>query len=200
MEGLLITSNMALSICKNGTTLQVLNLNHSFVEATFKRLHYDLSNSVFRSIIKCCQELKELDLNYVNATNIANENVGLSEEDLGYLAENISSNVEKLDLINQDVFDENIKIMLTRCNKIKVLTLEALFLSDDSLKTIRQNLNLTLEELTLGYSHCNPAQQFTSFLDLKSMPRLKILNLYNGTDEEIQNLRQHLPHLMIRML
>ena len=200
MEGLLITSKMAVSICKNGTTLQVLNLNHSFVDDTFKRLDYDVPNGDFRSIIKCCQELKELDLNYVNASNYGNENEGLSDEDLEYLAENISSNVEKLNLINQDVEDENIKIMLSRCNKIKVLTLQALFLSDDSLKTIRQNLNLTLEELTLGYSHCNPAQQFTSFLDLKSIPRLKILNIYNGTDEEIQNLRQHLPHLMIRML
>ena len=69
MEGLLITSKMAVSICKNGTTLQVLNLNHSFVDDTFKRLDYDVPNGDFRSIIKCCQELKELDLNYVNASN-----------------------------------------------------------------------------------------------------------------------------------
>ena len=208
MEGLLITSKMAVSICKNGTTLQVLNLNHSFVDDTFKRLDYDVPNGDFRSIIKCCQELKELDLNYVNATNYGNENEGLSDEDLEYLAENISSNVEKLNLINQDVQDKNVKIMLSRCNKIKVLTLEALFIFEDSLKTIGQHLNLTLEELTLGYRHCGQ-QKFNNFLELKSMPRLKILNVYNihwkiknvyrtMVYEEIQNLRQHLPHLMIR--
>ena len=201
MQGLCITPKMVASICKNGKTLQALNLRDSFVyESTYP---YDTSYTVLKSniqaIIKCCQELKELDLNYVNATNIANENVGLSDEDLEYLAENISSNVEKLNLINQDVQDENVKIMLSRCNKIKALTLEALFIFEDSLTTIGQHLNLTLEELTLGYRHCGE-QKFNNFLELKSMPRLKILNIYNKTvlDGEIQNLRQHLPHLMIR--
>jgi hypothetical protein len=203
MEGLLITSKMAVSICKNGKTLQVLNLNHSFVYDTFDRLGLNVPNGDFQSIIKSCQELKELDLNYVNASNIANENEGLlSDEDLEILAENISPNVEQLNLINQDVEDEHVKKMLTRCNKIKVLTLEALFISDDSLKTIRQYLNLALEELTFG--HCGGfSTKFPSFLKLKSMPRLKILNIYirKGSDdrkEEIQNLRQHLPHLIIR--
>ena len=196
MEGLLITSKMAVSICKNGTTLEVLNLNHSFVvEDTFE------FPGDFRSIIKCCQELKELDLNYVNATKYSHENEGLSDDDLEYLAENISSNVEKLKLIDLNVGEENVEIMLSRCNKIKVLTLTALFISDNPLKMIRQHLNLTLEELSLGYYG---QEQLTSFLELKSMPRLKILNLYirypirSGLDEEIQNLRQHLPHLMIR--
>ena len=34
---------------------------------------------------------------------------------------------------------------------------------------------------------------------IKFMPRLKILNLYNGKEDakEIQNLREHLPHLKI---
>ena len=91
--------------------------------------------------------------------------------------------------------------MLSRCNKIKVLTLEALFISENPLKMIRQHLNLTLEELSLG---CYGQEQLTSFLELKSMPRLKILHLHirypirSELDEEIQNLRQHLPHLMIR--
>ena len=183
MEGLLITSKMAVSICKNGTTLQVLNLNHSFVQDTFDGLDFGLPNGDFQSIIKSCQQLKELDLNYVNATNIANDYEGLSDEDLQYLAKNISSSVEKLNLINQDVDDEHVKKMLTRCNKIKVLTLEALFLSIiDSMKTIRQYSN-TLEELTLGYGG-GFSTKFTSFLELKSMPRLKILNLcYNKDDK-----------------
>ena len=62
----------------------------------------------------------------------------------------------------------------------------------------RQHLNLTLEELSLGYRHCK--QQHTNILELKSMPRLKILNVCNKTvlEDEIQNLRKHLPHLIIR--
>ena len=201
MEGLLITSKMAVSICKNGSTLQVLNLNHSFVEDTFDSLDYNLPNGDFQSIIKGCQQLKELDLNYVIATNDAYENERLSDYDLEILAKNISPNVEKLNLINQYVEDEHVKIMLSRCNKIKVLTLEILFIS--IMKTIRQYLNLALEELTLGCYCGGFSTKLTSFLELKSMPRLKILNVYirKGSDdckEEIQNLRQHLPHLMIR--
>merc|ERR1712051_86317 len=66
MEGLLITSKMAVSICKNGTTLQVLNLNHSFVQDTFDGLDFGLPNGDldfglpngdFQSIIKSCQQL-----------------------------------------------------------------------------------------------------------------------------------------------
>ena len=58
-------------------------------------------------------------------------------------------------------------------------------------------MNLTLEDLTLmAYEKFS----FDGFLKLKSMPRLKSLNLYYMKDdcEEIQNVRQHLPQLMIR--
>ena len=203
MEGLLITSKMAVSICKNGPTLQVLNLNHSFVQDTFDSLDYEVPNGDFQSIIKSCQQLKELDLNYVVfASHIANVNEGLSDDDLEILAKNVSPNVEKLNLINQDIGDELVKIMLSRSNKIKLLTLEASYISDESLKTIGQYLNLALRELTLGY-HSSRKLFTHGFLELKFMPRLKILNIYirralNDCNKEIQNLRQHLPHLMIR--
>ena len=136
MEGLCLTPKMVLSICKNGKTLQVLNLNHSLV-GTFDRLDVTLHNTTsdFQAIIKCCQELKELDLNYVNE--------GINDDDLEFLAENISPNVEKFNLIDQDIKDDHVKILLKRCNKIKILTLEATFITNDSLKNIRKLLNLT---------------------------------------------------------
>ena len=90
-------------------------------------------------------------------------------------------------------------MLLSRCNKIKVLNLEATLITDDSLNTMRQYLNLTLEELSLTYE--------VGFLELRSrkstlasMPRLKILNLHCEKEDnnQIQNLRQLLPHLMIR--
>ena len=70
-------------------------------------------------------------------------------------------------------------------------------------------MNLTLEELSLaddgacnkGYNIDQVYQpiSFSGLLELKSLPKLKILNLYNEDDycEEIQNLRQHLPHIKI---
>ena len=211
MEGLEVTFKMAISICKNGNTLKVLNLNHSFVDNTFdnfgesdteaiinccrelKKLDLTVSNTDFQAIIKCCQELKELSLNDIN------EKEGLSDKNLKFLANNITPNVEKLNLSNQNVMDDHVKILLHRCKQIKVLFLEATFVTNDSFKNIAQYLNLTLEELTLAYDGHKP---FTCFLELKFMQRLKILNVFDYTEEgkEIQNLRQHLPHLMIKTL
>ena len=53
MEDVLLTTTMAESICKNGKTLQILNLNSSYLRSCF---------SSYLQIIKCCQELKEVNL------------------------------------------------------------------------------------------------------------------------------------------
>ena len=199
MEGILLTNKMAASICKNGKTLQVLNLNHSFVHDPRLIL---IEN--FQAMFKCCQELKEIGLGHINhslgLTNI-DENLEFVDN-LGILAKNISPNVVKLNLSYQyGIEDYHIKILLSRCSKIKVLSLEASiddsFLTIDSFKNIRQYLNHTLEELSVSYYGYKP---FNSVIELKSMPRLKILNLYykKKDEEEIQILKQHLPHLMIR--
>ena len=185
MEGLQLTTKMAISICKNGKTLQILNLNYSFAHENLWGLW---------GIIKSCQELKELHLCHLLET--------LSDfNTMDFLAENMPPNVEKLNLIGLDyIRDDQIAILLRRCNKIKVLGLEAYYISDDSLKNIRQYLNLTLEELSLAQAD-NNAISFTGFLELKFMQRLKILNLlYNdGLEVEEWNLRLHLPHLMIKL-
>ena len=195
MEGLYITSNMAVSICQNGSTLQVLNLNYSFVDDVPSGRNTFVSYGDFRSIIKYCQELKELELNYTKTIDTDDEFEGLSDYDLQVLAKHISPKVEKLNLIYQDFEDEHVKIMLNRCNKIKLLTLDTKFITDDSLETIRQCLNLTLEELTLA----NYGSFHFCLQKLKSMSTLKVLNLHNKTeDKKVQNLRQQLPHLMIR--
>ena len=194
IDGFCITSKMAASICKNGKTLQTLNLNHSFVyESTYPHsTNYRLDNTVpngsLQVIIKSCQELKEVNLDYINGKE------GLSEVDLEFFAKNITTNIEKLNIVNHGIDDDQVKLLLSRCNKIRALSLDAYIMTDDSLKYIRQYLNLTLEELSLVE---DDDISFTGFLELKSMPRLKLLNLYHKKDEEIQNLRQHLPHLKI---
>ena len=95
------------------------------------------------------------------------------------------------------MLDDFVKILLIRCNKIKSFSLTARFIGDISLTNIRQHLHLTLEELSLGCGF----EFFTlsGFLELKYMPRLKILNLYNKKSDAkvIQTLRDHLPDLKI---
>ena len=189
--GLLLTPKMADGICKNGKTLQALNLNHAYY--IYNRLGFNvLENGILGAIIKCCQELKDLDF-------ITGNDMWLDDNNIKFLAKNISPNVVRLNLNDHGINDDNVKILLSRCNKIKVLMLEATSNgSDGSMKTIRQYLNHTLEELSLSfYGYIG----FTGVLELKSMQRLKILNLYcinKKCEEEVQNLRQHLPHLIIR--
>ena len=176
---------MAVGICKNGKTLQILDLNYSdtylaYPNSTVIRLDDIVPNSNIQLIIKRCQELKEVHLAYNN------ERRGPTDDDLEFLAKNISPNLEKLNLSTSDVSDDQVKILVSRCKKIKVLILAETNVTRDSLKSIRQYLNLTLEELSLAYCGLHP---FTSFLELKSMSRVKVLNLHN-TKDDIQKLRE----------
>ena len=209
MKGFCITSKMTDSICKNGKTLQALNLNHSFVYESTNPYHYTwyrLDDTVPKgnllTIIKSCQELKEVDLRCINGEEFREpgERPGLSDVGLKFLAKIITPSVEKLNLMNNDLDNEHVRILLSRCNKIKTLSLNADFLTDDSLTYIRDYLNLTLEELSLDDIDDGNDISFTAFLKLKSMPRLKILNINHKKDdcEEIQNLRQHLPHIKLQ--
>ena len=214
MENVSITPKIADGICKNGKTLQILNMNSSYL---YSRSSYPIS--YLQEIIKYCQELKEVDLAHVNLIN------GLTEEDLEFLVENISPNIEILNLCSTEIMDTHVQILLRRCNKIKALSLEATWITDDSLKNIRKHLNLTLEELSLGPNddslsslewdpidrdtinnfredwEANPPNiSLIGYLELKSMPKLTILNLYYEKDdgEAIQSLREHLPNLTIK--
>ena len=192
IEGLWVSSKMAKSICKNGKTLKILDLGYSSVDRLSPRWQHrfgqrHLGPSYLQEIFECCQELKEVNFNEVE---------GLSNSDLEILAKNIPSNVEKLNLTGSDLTNNHITILLNRCNKIKILSLEATLITDDALTNIRRYLNLTLEELSLGENKISA----TGFLQLKFMPRLKILNLNDDIEDfkKIQNLRQYLPHLTIR--
>ena len=189
MRGVWITPKMAHSICKNGKTLQILNLNYSSVEALCNPFVDELN--YLQEILKCCQELKEINFNEVE---------GL--DDLEVLVKNIPPNVEKLDLSTRNVMDDDhVKILLSRCNKIKALSLKAMSITDVSLTNIRHYLNLTLEELSLT-EFLSKNISATGILELKSMPRLKSLKLrykeedWPGLDIIFQYLR-HLPHLTI---
>ena len=140
-------------------------------------------------IIRCCQNLKEVDLAY--------EFKKYENEYFEFLVKNMPPNVEKLNLGDNLITNDEVKTLLSRCKKIKALNLQAIRITDDSLMNIKQHLNLTLEELSLSDDFIS----FNGFLGLKSMPRLIILNLLSENDdsEKIQNLKQHLSHLMIKV-
>ena len=196
MKNICLTPAIAINICKNGKTLKKLNMNHSVVKkytgtaVNGLPFGYPLPNTYLQEILNCCQKLEEVHLD-------GRTNRGLSGYDRRFLVKNISPNIEKLNLSTSCFINDDVNILLSRCNKIKALSLDARYLNNGSLTNIRQQLSLTLEELSLGSGFVRLS--FNDFLELKFMPRLKILNLYNGKEDakEIQNLREHLPHLKI---
>jgi hypothetical protein len=98
MKDVVLTPKMAFSICKNGKTQETLNLNSSDLEILWVTCY---PYSYFQEIIKCCQQLKEVDLAFVNL------NQGLADEDLQFLVKNIHQNIEKLNLSSSFVTDNS---------------------------------------------------------------------------------------------
>ena len=188
MDGLGLTPKMADSICKNGKTLLALNLDKcNIITLSMK----NRSRRRMQEIFECCQELKDINFNGVK---------GLDHDDLKYLAEIIPPNVEELNLGCLSFMDYHVKVLLSRCKKVKKLSIQSMWIpiTDESLTNISHYLNLTLEELSFVASQYTTV---TGLSALKNMPKLKRLNLYNSIEsdcEEIQKLRQYLPHLMIR--
>ena len=185
MDGLRLTPKMADSIYKNGKTLQILNLDKCNIHVLSMRHE----SRYLQEIFECCQELKDINFNGVE---------GLYRDDVQVLVKTIPPNVEELNLGCLDFMDDHVKVLLSRCKKVKKLSLKSTWITDESLKNIGHYLNLTLEELSFLASQYITK---TGLNELKSMPRLKRLNFYNSSEadcEEIQKLRQRLPHLIIR--
>ena len=179
----MITPEIATSICQNGKTLQKLDLDDSIGD-----------QSALMQIIECCQELKEVTL----ADMINDRLEDISFDCLEFLAKNICPDVEILDMSYLSFVDNHFNILLSRCKKIKELSLWRIDLTNNSLTIIQENLGQTLEKLSLDYSE---EIWFTGFLELKSMPRLEIVSFKDekneDIDEAIDKLRKQLPHLEI---
>ena len=183
-----ITPKVAASVCQNNKTLQRLNL-------TWCESGCDADGSVYLKMIKCCQELKEINL----------PSSFYGDNGLDILAKNISPDVEILDLGYLDVTDNHVRILISRCKKIKVLDLGGTLITDDSLRSIGEKLNTTLEELSLGCidedydDNRDKNISFTDLHHLKCMTRLKRLNLSfehkNLKEDEIKNFRSQLPRI-----
>ena len=101
-----LTPKMATSICQNSKTLQILDLSSTIGD-----------EDCHLRIIKSCQELKEL---YLPLNHVLSD---LSNGGLERIAKYISPNVGKLNLCTLYVTDNHVKILLSRCNKIKALHL-----------------------------------------------------------------------------
>ena len=98
------------------------------------------------------------------------------------------------------VTDENVKDLVERCKQLSSLTLGdpvwkiGLKIDDIIMTTIIENLKLTLEELNvLDFGNIS----YEKLLELKSMPKLRLLNYWEPSNKELENLQKYLPHLKI---
>ena len=82
---------------------------------------------------------------------------------------------------------------MCRCNWITELDIHCTELSDDSITSVIKYLKQSLEKLDI--SDCKEIS-FDKVLELKSMPKLRILN-YGFKSWHTMVLRKKLPHLKI---
>ena len=166
-----LTSNMIQSICyQNGHTLQTLNL----------RGCSGLDLESIQKITKNCVELKNIDF----------ASTELSKDSINFLVNNLTLKVEKIDLgCHLNFEDEELKALVTRCNKLSVLNLLNTSITNDSLTHIVENLQQTLEELDVYL--CDDVT-YAKLTTLKSMPKLKNLN-FSGSNQEEKDLKKLMP-------
>ena len=171
-----LTSKMIRSIYyQNGHSLQTLNL--SFWNGL------DLES--IKKITKNCVDLKNIDL----------AGTKLSKDSIKFLVTNLTPNVEKLDLgYIRNLEDEDLKALVARCNKLSFLNLQLTSVTDISLTHIIENLQHTLEKLNvyMGPSDYGIDITYTKLTELKSIPKLKVLNFW-GTDQEKEDLKKVMP-------
>jgi hypothetical protein len=98
-----------------------------------------------KQVVENCTQLKELS---VFGTKLCETSVSI-------LVSNLTSKIEKLSLFDTSLLrDEHIKMLVTRCNKIKELNLcGQISITRLLLNYIMEYLQLTLEKLNLQFSN-----------------------------------------------
>ena len=174
-ERKLITTKMIRSICyQNGRTLQTLDLS----------LCGGVMIDSIRKITKHCVGLKNIDLS----------GTGLSHITLSFLVNNLTPEVEKLNIGSlRKLNDEHVKALVTRCNKLSVLNLQNTTITDDSLTHIIKKLQHSLEKLNVRYCHFIT---YTKVTELRSMPKFRVLKYgqsWKMVDHEKEALKNMMP-------
>ena len=179
MDFLELDSDAIEQICQNGETLRVLSLGWCSID------NYQRTESIQKLLTKCH---KLTELNISKSDNFVN----LLEPDVRALVDNLTPNILKLDLSSQGcVTDKHVNTLVQRCTKIIELDLSFTEITNDSMDSIIGHLK-SLEKLSVVFTNID----FSTLLQLKSIPTLKILRWF-GHPEEIKNLKIQLPHISI---
>ena len=175
LANLTTNSKMLRNIClQNGHSLQVLVL------AQCKGL--DIES--IHHIVNNCFDLKEINLDMTY----------LSQDAINFLVNKLEPKITSLSLAwLEDVKDENVNVLISRCTNLKALDLRGTPITNDSVNIIIEYLTNSLEELSISYTKIN----FHKLLDLDAMLKLRNLNCLHLENVEVENLEKKLPHLNI---
>jgi len=184
VDNSILKSHHIEQICQNGKTLRILSLGQCRLPAM------SFQSELIKKLFSKCQQLTEVNM-YRSSCNI-----GLRDPNLCALVDNLTPNILKLDLGNQNyINDKHVNTLVQRCNKITELNLSDTLITNDSVKSIVKHLN-SLEKLGLYGTNID----FSTLLQLKSVPTLKVLHCFvrgEKDTEEIKNLKLQLPHISI---
>ena len=112
-------------IIQNSKTLRVLDLG--LVELSLESVQH---------IFTLCQELTELNLNF------------LDDKSLDFICKNLTCKIEKIE-IGSDLRHDQLTFLLRRCNKISELSMYCARVSNDSASIIIENLAQSLVKLEI---------------------------------------------------
>jgi len=184
-------------IWKSGQTLQVLDLGHIWTDHYNETFKTEVTK-LYQDLFSNCPHLTEL---YICDNN-------LLDSQIQALVDNLTPTILKVSLTWQNnLQDEHVKKLVKRCDKITHLDFRETSITNDSVHSIIEQLNTTLEGLNVFQTFVD----FATLLELRSMPALK--TLICGTfdaplfpdgrqergmnDEDTENLKQRLPHISI---
>ena len=151
------------NICKNGKTLQALDLSRC----------YGLSDGAFRDIVKNCDHLVELNLDFTGEKDGGNSTY-ISSESVSFLSENLTPKIMKLSLLDQNnVGDEHVKTLLMRCNRITEFNICSFKITYIVATYVAQNLSNSLVKLGIELPMSTSRISRAMLNELKSMSKLK---------------------------
>ena len=182
LDDLSLDSNDIQYICQSGQTLQVLDLANCY---------FDVCNQtkLLQDLFSNCAHLTELNISYTN----------LLDPHIQALVDNFTPTILKLSLKWQrNLQDEHVKKLVKRCNKITHLDLSGTSITNESVYCIIEQFKTSLEKLDVFRTNVD----FATLLELKSMPALKTLICFDSFGdhyEDIENLKQQLPHISINV-
>jgi hypothetical protein len=177
---------------QNGKILKVLDLrsctliNHKSMKISQYTSDSERKKELnsIELIVKNCTNLKEFHLNGTNISAIA----------INFLVHNITPTVEILSFNYMKLIsDKHVKILGSRCPKLKTLILAGTSITSESINIIIETMKTTLEYLDVAF-----ALNFDimKILELRTMPKLKTL-IGTGLAPVKEQLEGYFPNLVI---